>query len=79
MSSKVCSNCKGTLEEQLTTYTQWYEERLVVIENVPAWVCEQCGETYFDPEIVDRVQQLIWSEAEPVRVVETDVYDLNAA
>jgi YgiT-type zinc finger domain-containing protein len=77
--TKVCNVCKSSLQNTLTTYTQWIEDRFVVVENVPAWVCEQCGETYFDPEIVDRIQTLIWSGAEPARVIEADVYDLNAA
>ena len=77
--TKVCNVCKSSLQNTLTTYTQWIEDRFVVVENVPAWVCEQCGETYFDPEIVDRSQTLIWSGAEPARVIEADVYDLNAA
>ncbi len=77
--STSCNVCRGKVERQLTAYVQWYKGRLILIENVPAWVCEQCGETYFDPEVVERVQNLIWSDAEPVRVVETPVYDLNAA
>lgn len=76
--SDVCNVCHGRLTKQRMSYTQWYEGRLLVIENVPAWVCEQCGETYFDPDVVEQVQSLIWSGAEPVRVVETPVYDLSA-
>lgn len=71
--------CGGELKNQLTTYTQFYQDRFIVIENVPAWVCEQCGETYFDPDIVDRIQHVIWSGGEPVRTIETPVYDLSAA
>lgn len=48
------------------------------IENVPAWVCEQCGENYYDLEIVERIQNLIWSNATPTRTIETPVYDLSA-
>ncbi len=57
----VCNICQGRVEQALTTYTQWYEGRLIVIENVPAWVCQQCGETYYDPDVVDRIQDVIWS------------------
>jgi YgiT-type zinc finger domain-containing protein len=73
-----CAVCGGKLRQRLTTYTQEYDSRLVVVENVPAWVCDQCGETYFDPEVVEQVQALIWSGAKPARVIETPVYDLNA-
>lgn len=72
-----CNICQGKLEQQITTYTQWYQGQLIVIENVPAWVCEQCGETYYDPDVVERIQSTIWSDQPPVRVVETPVYDLS--
>jgi len=75
--NKECNVCHGTLKQILTTYTQQYKGRLIVVENVPAWVCEQCGETYYDPDIVERIQALIWSEAEPTRIIETPVYDLD--
>ncbi len=77
--SETCNVCKGNLHPQHTTFTQWYEGLLIVIENVPARVCEQCGETYYDPAIVEQIQTLIWSGAKPERVIETDVYDLDAA
>jgi len=72
-----CNVCHGRLEHKLVNYTQWYEGRLIVIENVPAWVCEQCGETYYDPDVVERIQNLIWSGGDPIRMVETAVYDLG--
>lgn len=76
---ETCNVCEGNLRHELVSYTQWYQGRLIVIENVPAWVCEQCGETYYDPDVVERIQALIWSGAEPTRVIETPVYDLSKA
>lgn len=72
-----CGLCHGKLKPTLMTYTQWYEGRLIVIERVPALVCEQCGEVYYAPDIVERIQTLIWSDAEPVRTIETPVYELE--
>ena len=31
----------------------------VTIDNVPAWVCPQCGEAYFEEKEVDGIQDLI--------------------
>jgi YgiT-type zinc finger domain-containing protein len=31
----------------------------LVLNAVPAWVCEQCGETYFGEREVDAIQDLI--------------------
>lgn len=74
-----CNVCQGKTKSTLTTYTQRYKDQIVIVENVPAWVCEQCGETYFDPEVVERIQGLIWSGAAPTRTVTTPVYDLSIA
>ena len=76
--SEPCSVCGGNLRHTATNYTQEYEGRIIVVENVPAWVCDQCGETYFDPDVVEQIQALIWSGAQPARYIETPVYDLNA-
>jgi YgiT-type zinc finger domain-containing protein len=75
---KSCHLCKGRLAYQMTTYTQLMNDNLIVIENVPAWVCEQCGETYYDPDVVERIQTLIWSGKAPARTIQTPVYDLSA-
>lgn len=69
-------------KHQMTAFTEWVstqgvEGRLVVIENVPAWVCEQCGETFYDPDIVERIQNIVWSDEAPTRTIETPVYDLQ--
>jgi len=31
----------------------------VTFDNVPAWVCQQCGEAYFEEQEVDTIQDLI--------------------
>lgn len=72
-----CPVCHSKMEHQMTTFTQWVEGRLIVIENVPAWVCEQCGETFYDPDIVERIQNIVWSDEAPTRTIETPVYDLQ--
>lgn len=36
-----------------------------MLDAVPAWVCEQCGEAYFEEKEVDTIQDLVRSiEAE---------------
>ena len=33
----------------------------VVLDSVPAWICQQCGESYFEEREVDAIQALIRS------------------
>lgn len=41
------------------------EERLKVIEHVPAGVCQQCGERYFQSSVYKAMEQLASSQVEP--------------
>jgi YgiT-type zinc finger domain-containing protein len=31
----------------------------ILLDSVPAWVCEQCGEFYFEEREVDAIQDLV--------------------
>ena len=31
----------------------------LTLDNVPAWICSQCGEPYFEEEEVNAIQDLI--------------------
>jgi YgiT-type zinc finger domain-containing protein len=75
--NKTCNVCRGKLEKKLTTYIQWFEDNPIAIENVPAWVCGQCGETYCDPDVMVRIKNIVRSGQPPVRFVEALVYDLR--
>jgi YgiT-type zinc finger domain-containing protein len=41
----------------------------LVLDNVPAWVCQQCGETYFEEKEVDAIQDLIMSVEKKAQVL----------
>jgi YgiT-type zinc finger domain-containing protein len=66
------------LVEQKVTYILEVEGRFVIIENVPARVNAETGEQYFSPEVVEQLQQTIWEEKKPHRVIETPVFEFAA-
>lgn len=66
---------KETMVEQKVTYPLEVKGRLLVIENVPARVCLETGEQFFSPETVERLQQMIWEQKKPSRVIEVPVYE----
>ena len=60
MIPKKCTFCKGTLKEGKTDFIANYKGEVLIIRDVPAWVCEECGEAWFTPEIsrkIDRVME----------------------
>ena len=74
-----CPICGGKLKDKTVTHPQEYKGKLVILENVPAEVCQQCGEVLFRPEVVEKMQRLVWSESKPRRTTCLPVYDLAEA
>ena len=63
------------MTEEMVTYTIQMDNKLVVVEHVPAKVCDQCGERLYSPETVERLQQTVWKQRLPSRVLQTPVFD----
>jgi len=74
-----CPFCGGDLEERAIRYPQEYEGRIVILANVPAQVCRQCGEVFLEPDVIERVQRLVWESPPPRQTLEVPVYDLAEA
>ncbi len=72
------NTAQETMVEQKVTYVIEIEGRIVVIENVPARVCLETGERFFAPETVERLQQMIWEDRKPTRIVEAAVFEYAA-
>lgn len=68
-----------TFIEQKVTYTLEFDGKFFMIENVPARVCQETGESFFSPETVERIQEIIWQKKSPKRVIETPVYEFSVA
>ena len=75
MNEQRCLYCQGELEPQRVSRVQEYEGRWIVIENLPALVCHQCGERFFAPDVHDLVVALVKGEAKPARTDIIEVYD----
>lgn len=72
-----CAYCQGELVEKTVTYTTENDGRVIVVENVPALVCDQCGETLFRPEIVEKLQRIVWGETPQTREAKVPFYDFE--
>lgn len=64
-----CFFCKGKTVEKITKFIVDLGPCVVIVKNVPALVCQQCGEVSYSNEvaqklekIVDTVKQSIMSE-----------------
>lgn len=54
----ICVFCGGDIERRLIRVVIEAGDDIVVVENVPAGVCVQCGEREFSPEVVRRLERV---------------------
>ena len=52
-----CTFCGGEVEPQQIEYDYRRRGHLLVISNVPAGVCRQCGEKYFKPDVLKKMDE----------------------
>ena len=57
--------------EQQVTYAIFLDGKFIIIENVPARVCQKTGERFFSPETVERLQRTVW---ERQKMIQTPVF-----
>jgi YgiT-type zinc finger domain-containing protein len=50
-----CSFCKGKLVEGKTDFVVKVGEQIIAIKDVSAYICENCGEAYYIPEISRKI------------------------
>ena len=54
-----CPICGGDLQNGRTSFTVDYTSGLVVVRDVPALVCSQCGESWIQDEIADKLENIV--------------------
>ena len=77
MSEDICPLCKGSMMPGLTDVTFRRERSVVVVEGVPAKICEQCGESSIDSIVSQEIYEL--AEKEIQRGVSLEFLKYTAA
>jgi len=57
-----CSFCGGKVIPQKVKVDYWWKGELTIIEDVPAGVCQQCSEEYYDGKVVEDMERIINSK-----------------
>lgn len=56
---ETCYFCgRGVLEEKRVIVDFRWGDRLVIIEDVPAKVCNECGERYYSAHVVRQMERI---------------------
>ena len=57
--SDSCPVCSGTKKPGTTTFTADFGFGVVVVRNVPATVCSQCGADWIADDVAARIEELV--------------------
>lgn len=68
-----CFMCKGRMEDKKVNHIVDLGNCIIIIKNVPGLVCKQCGEVYFENEIVKNIEAI----AKGLRKVITEIAVVN--
>lgn len=54
-----CFFCKGETVETTTKFIVDLGRCVVIVKNVPAMVCQQCGEASFSNEVAQQLEKIV--------------------
>lgn len=76
-----CYFCKGKVVEQHVDIDYRWGDTLVVIKNVPAGVCQQCGEKYLSSDVYKELEKMAKSKSHLTGKMSVDIlaYEVSTA
>ena len=54
-----CAICKAELSKGYVNHIVDLKERIIIIKNVPASICMQCGEYFVDTETATKLETIV--------------------
>lgn len=68
-----CSFCGGEVKEKRVELDYRYKEKLYIFQNVPAGVCQQCGEKYLAAKVAEEIEKKIKKKQKPDKTISVPV------
>lgn len=56
---KRCPLCGGGMEDGVATLPFLTADKIIVVKNVPAEICSDCGEAYMKSQVVGVIEKLL--------------------
>ena len=76
-----CPRCGQALRSDVVKTAIWREDRLFVVEDIPAQVCDSCMEQYYDEATTEALRRLTgegFASATATREVVVPIYSLES-
>lgn len=61
----VCTYCKSETHEDIVKSAFWVDRGLVAVEDIPARVCTECGEQFYNDETTRKIDALMEQDFPP--------------
>jgi len=75
-----CTYCGGRVSERkVKKVCLWGDELTAVVDNVPAGVCEQCGEKFYKANVLKIVEKILKERSSLVSQIRIPVADFARA
>ncbi|RUM44611.1 MAG: YgiT-type zinc finger domain-containing protein [Hydrogenimonas sp.] len=75
-----CPICYGLKSSGTTTFTVDLGFGIVVVRDVPATICEQCGAEWIEDEIAEKLEEIVQDAKEKHTMIEVATFaDLKKA
>ena len=72
-----CVFCGSKLEYKRVTFCYEDSKRYFFVENVPAEVCNSCGEKTYSPDVTDKLIKYAKKGAKPTKTIEVPVHEFS--
>jgi YgiT-type zinc finger domain-containing protein len=73
-----CYFCKGKVVSKRVRHIHEWGERVFIFKDVQADVCQQCGEVYFGPEALKRMDEVVLGNQPAATQLSVPVFSLAA-
>ena len=54
-----CFFCKGDINDSVTNHVVNLKNCVIIVKNVPCSECSQCGETYYDDAVMEKLEAIV--------------------
>lgn len=54
-----CLYCQGQMERSIVPFHVDRKGYHLTLDKIPAWVCTQCGEVYFEETEIEAIQEVV--------------------
>ncbi|MCX6639103.1 MAG: YgiT-type zinc finger protein [bacterium] len=74
-----CEYCDGTIEPQVVRAQFSFMKEIIFIDNVPAGVCNHCGERYYDADVYKHMEYIAKNRKKIKKTVKFLMAEYNTA